>query len=342
MKTSDISLVFQGAFTPYVTRDRETYARNIKRSRKVLPGARIILSTWEGADLPPGLEVDKLVLSKDPGPLAPLKLDDDKANNGNRQLITTQAGLAAVTTPYAVKMRTDCFLEHAGFLDYHAEQVKRDRGRERLLACSFFTLDPTIFERLPYHLSDWFHFGPTALLQSYWSAEPFSLDHARFHESHAHAEGSTFFEKKFRARFAVEQHICTQFAESLGYATPRYLNDVSDKVLNDFYRFLAHEIMLLDPWQIGLVFNKYNWVGGSAFQRMNNLMNLDWIALHDPQIDGHSNAAPLRRMIEQRVRKKNLVRQAFRYSSFLHAFLFDPHRKGHHVRKAASRILRSL
>jgi hypothetical protein len=342
MKTADITLVFQGAFKPYVTRDLETFVRNIKRTRKVLPGARLILSTWEGADVPCDLGIDELVLSKDPGGLAPLKLDDQKANNCNRQLITTQAGLAAVTTRYAVKMRTDCFLEHAGFLDFHAEQLKRDEGRERLVACSFFTLDPSVFERIPYHLSDWFHFGPTELLQAYWSAEPLSPEHARFYETHPHAEGSSFFEKKFRARFAVEQYICTQYAGALGYACPRFLNDVSDKVMRDFYRFLGREVMLLDPWQIGLVFNKYEWVGASSFQRMNNLMNLDWLAIHDPQLGGRSDAPRLRSLIEQRVRKKNAVRLGFRYSRLLHPFLFDPQRKGKPVRKAASLLLRHL
>ena len=343
MKTSDITLVFQGVFKPYVTRERDAFAFNIKLTRKVLPGARVVLSTWEGTDVPPGLHVDAVVLSKDPGPLAPLKLDDDKANNINRQLATTQAGLAAVTTPYAAKIRTDCFLEHAGFLDFHAEQLKRDGGRERLTACSFFTLDPTLFERLPYHLSDWFQFGPTELMRTYWSAQPLSAEDARYYEAQPHPSQSSFFERKFRARFAVEQHICMQYAATLGYTCPRFLNDVSDTVMRDYYRFLAHEVMLLDPWQIGLLFNKYAWVGGSPFQRMNNLMNLDWIALQEPQLTGYGDdPGQLRRMIAERARKKNLVRLAFRRSRFLHSLLFDPKRNGHPVRRVASRIARML
>jgi hypothetical protein len=342
MKTSDITLVFQGAFKPYVTREHDSFARNIKMSREVLPAAKAILSTWEGAELPPRLELDDVVLSHDPGGLAPLKLDDDKINNVNRQLVTTRAGLAAVTTPYAAKIRTDCSLKHAGFLDFHAEQLKRDKGRERLIACSFFTLDPTVFERLPYHVSDWFHFGPTELLREYWAAEPLSSDNARFYESHEHTADATFFERKFRARFAVEQHICMQFAQSRGYACPGYLNDVSDPVMHDYHAFLAREVMLLDPWQIGLLFNKYDWVGDSPFQRMNNLMHLDWIAIADPQLAGHSDAGQLRALIQQRARKKQAMRLAFRYTSFLHSVLFDPARNRHPVRRVASRIARYL
>jgi hypothetical protein len=342
MKTSDITLVFQGAFKPYVTREHDDVARNIRLTRKVLPGARIILSTWSGAELPPGLAVDAVVQSPDPGALPPLKLDDRKPNNINRQIATTQAGLAAVDTPYAVKLRTDCFLEHAGFIDYFLEQRQLDRGRERLAACSFFTLDPTLFERLPYHISDWFHFGPTALLRDYWSGAPMSVKDARQYETQEHASGSTLFERKFRARYAVEQHICLQFARARGYACPRYINDVSDIVLANYRNFLAREVMLLDPWQIGLHFEKYAWVANSPFQRMNNLMHLDWLAIADPQLVGRPDAPRLRALIGQRRHQKDLARLSFRYSRALHALLFDASRARHPVRRLAAGLARRL
>jgi hypothetical protein len=342
MRTNDISLVFQGAFKPYVTRERENFIRNIKLTRRALPGAPVILSTWEGSDIPAGLDVDAVVLSKDPGGLAPLKLDDNKVNNINRQLLTTRAGLAAVTTPYAVKIRTDCFLEHAGFLDFHAAQLACDGGRERLLACSFFTLDPRIFEHFSYHLSDWFQFGTTAALQRYWSAPPFGSDHARFYETRPHAAGSTIFETRFRAKFAVEQHLCIHYAQALGYACPAFLNDADPAMLDDFQRFLGREVMILDPWQIGLVFPKYGWVGSSLFQSMNNLMHLDWLALNEPHLAAQPDATALRLLIARRMRQKAIVRKGFHYSRLFHPFLFDPRGRGGAARKAAHRILRYL
>jgi hypothetical protein len=342
MKTTDITLVFQGVFKPWITREYENFARNIVLTRRALPGARIILSTWEGVELPPGLKPDAVVESPDPGGLAPLKLDDKKANNINRQLLTTQAGLAAVQTPYAAKLRTDCFLEHAGFLDYYLEQRAIDGGRERLLASSFFTLDPALFERLSYHISDWFHFGPTELLRDYWAAAPMSLEDAAYHETHPHEPGSSIFERKFRARYAVEQHICMAFAAGLGYTCPRFLNDCADAVLEDYRRFLGHEILLLDPWQIGLRFDKYGWVGNSSFQRMNNLMHLDWLALADPELAHQKEPEPLRRLILQRQRQKALARLAFRHSSALHDQVFDPTRPRNPVRRLAGNLARRL
>jgi len=342
LRVQDVTLVFQGPFKPYITREREDFARNIRLTRKVLPGVRIVLSTWSGVELPPELQrelqLDAVVESPDPGGLAPLKLGDRKTNNVNRQLATTRAGLDAVQTPYAAKLRTDCFLEHAGFLDHYAEQRALDGGRERLLGCSFFTLDPTMFERLSYHLSDWFQFGPTMLLRDYWSAPFMSPRNAQHYERQRHASGSTLFERGFRARYAVEQHLCMHFAAARGYACPRYLNDVAPALLAEYQRFLAHEILLLDPWQIGLRFEKYGWVGASWFQRHNNLMHLDWLALADPQLAGREYAEGLRALIRQRQRSKEWARLAFHHSSRLHALLFDPRLTHHPIRRLAARI----
>ena len=342
MRTTDISIVFQGVFKPYVTRERDNFIRNIKLTRRALPGAQLILSTWEGSDIPAGLAVDAVVLSQDPGALAPLKLNDDKVNNINRQIVTARAGLAAVTTSHAVKMRTDCFLEHAGFLDFHAALLGCGERRERLLACSFFTVDPTIFEHLSYHLSDWFQFGTTAAMQRYWSAPTLPMDQARYYETHPHAAGATIFEQRFRARFAVEQHLCMCYAGALGYHCPAFLNQADAELANDYRRFLAHEVMLLDPWQIGLVFPKYHWVGASLFQSMNNLMHLDWLAINEPYLAAQPDASALRALIARRARKKSLVRQGFHASRWLHPFLFDPAGRGNAVRKVAHRLLRYL
>ncbi len=340
MRNSDITVVFQGAFKPYTTKGKESFLQNVQAIRKVLPGAKIIVSTWEGAEIPRGLGAVKIVCSNDPGSLAPLKLIDNKANNVNRQIISTRAGMAAVETPFAIKLRTDCYLEHAGFLDYYAEQSRRDRGHRRIVVSSFFTLDPSLFERIPYHVSDWFQFGPTELLQSYWSAPLMSAEDARFYESNPHPDDSTLFERRFRTRFAAEQHVCTHYVRLRQYACPRFLNDRSPEVMKDFYRFLANETMVLDPWQIGLVFPKYAWIGSSLFQRINNLMYLDWLriskqASHDDVLSWQMDAA-----LKARMRQKRFAEFGFRLTKPFHSLIFQPTRRGDVVRRAAYRVYR--
>ena len=58
--TNDISVVVQGAI------DQINTPKCLRSIRKRLPGAEIILSTWEGSPID-GLDYDKLVLNKDPG-----------------------------------------------------------------------------------------------------------------------------------------------------------------------------------------------------------------------------------------------------------------------------------
>ncbi|WOD14035.1 WavE lipopolysaccharide synthesis family protein [Paraburkholderia kirstenboschensis] len=338
MKTSDITVVFQGAVKPYVGADKDSLRENVRKTRRALPNADIILSTWKGAELPRGLAVDAIVESDDPGGLPGIKYDSPKGNNVNRQLVSTLAGLDAARTKYAVKLRTDSWLEHAGFIDYAKAASRLGRSDSRIVASSFFTLDPTIFERVPFHLSDWFHFGRTERLREYWGAPIVTSADASWYDREPHAPHSTFFERNFRARFAVEQHVCIHYAKRYGYTTPESLNDTNPDVLASFQRFIVQETLLLDPWQIGLRMPKYDWVGASLFQKINTLMHLDWIALSGSgPLDDCSEEAT-HRLLARRRQLKKLTRAGFRASTPLHKVMFTT-QGGFALRRAAVLLL---
>ena len=59
MNFNDISVVVQGAI------DKKLTPICLKSIRKYLPGAEIILSTWEGSDVE-NLDFDTIVLNHDP------------------------------------------------------------------------------------------------------------------------------------------------------------------------------------------------------------------------------------------------------------------------------------
>lgn len=266
---SQISVVIQGAVGP-ITR------HTILSIRQFLPGAEIILSTWEQSDLGE-LQADRVVLSRDPGGLPGIKKRLPEPNNVNRQIVSTAAGLARATRPYAVKIRADAYLIHAGFLNFDVA--------ERIAVCSFFTLDPTMFEHVPYHISDWFQFGPTALLQQYWDVPPMSVEDATWYDTHPHRAGSSYLDRTFRCRLPVEQYLATHYAARFGYALPTFHNDTRDEVLRDHWHFVKERVIILDPDQIGLQFDKYERLMSSGFQHLNCLTHRDWQALHRPGID---------------------------------------------------------
>lgn len=342
MKTNEITIVFQGAIKAYKQLGSPSFAEMVRNTRKVLPGATIILATWEGAEIPKGLGVDELVFVKDPGALAPLKLIDDKLNNINRQIASTHAGMQHVKTRYAVKLRTDSFLEHASFIDFYEKQVRRDGRANRIVTGAFFTLDIRVFERIPYHVSDWFQFGLTDVLKAYWDVPFMTEDAGRYYETHPHAAGSNVFERRFRAEFAVEQYICMHYATTIGYRAPEHINDTAADVVADSQRFIATEVMVLDPWQCGFLLPKYQWVHGSVWQRINNLMHIDWLALSaQPALDD-TEPADLQSAIASRQRLKGIAQWLFEISSPGHAMIFEQSARGRFLRRVSMNVFKTL
>jgi hypothetical protein len=268
----DVTVVFQGPVVP----GPEGTAHLVGRTRQALPAARYILSTWEGSDCR-HIGVDEIVLSKDPGGLPGIKRRDGPRvlNNVNRQLRSTARGLAAVRTPYAIKIRSDCALEQSRILNEY-DRWCAATPTERMLACSIFTVDPMMFEQMTYHVSDWVQLAATGLLQDYWSAPFMQEQDATHYERVPYASHSTFMDRRFRCRLAVEQYVACRYAERLGYPVPAFHNDVRPEVLAGHRRFLAERTAIVDPWDIGLHFPKYAWAYRSAFQRLNCVLFQDW------------------------------------------------------------------
>ena len=306
---SDLTLIFQGPIVegPYGT------AKCIRLTRRFLPRSRYVLSTWAGSNTA-GLLVDHIVLSDDPGGLPGIKLrdGDGEQNNVNRQILSTRRGLQKVETEYAIKLRTDCALGHGALLPL--VQRFEDIGfKERILVSSLFTVDPLMFEQMPYHLSDWFQFGSTSALQRYWSV-PFMTDHdACFYEHHPHAAHSTYMDRRFRSRLAVEQHLVTYYAEQLGYPVPGYHNDIAETVMVGHREFLARYSIIIDPWDLGLEFPKYAWAFRSNFQLLNCLLFLDWYELYRSQ-GGTPVMAVSPTLMSRRRRQKRVARLLGRWA----------------------------
>ena len=316
---ADVTIVFQG---PVVAGPAGT-ASQILRTRQALPSARYVLSTWTGSDCR-GIEVDQLVLSDDPGGLPGIKRRDGlkELNNVNRQLRSTERGLAAADSPYAIKIRTDCALEHAGIL----REFNRwsTRYTDRILVSSLFTVDPEMFEQMAYHVSDWVQFGATQSLRTYWSAPFMNERDATYYERVPYAVHSTFMDRRFRCRLAVEQYVACRYAERLGYPIPHFHNDVRPEVMAGHRRFLAERTAVLDPWQIGLHFPKYEWAYRSAFQRLNCLLFEDWHQLFVEQGGTASADRSAEPAARSRRRRKRVARALSQWADAAGPLLLRP------------------
>jgi hypothetical protein len=274
IESKDITIIFQGEENPDLR-------QNIEKTLSILPDAKIIISLIDHKN-EKYFYPYRCIYTKDPGTLIGYKFfPKDLVNNINRQIASSFAGLSQVTTPYALKIRTDSYMENSSFLDYYNRYGTNNNTCSRIIAPSFFTVDPRVFEQMTYHLSDWFHFGKTETLIQIWSASLMNSDDASYYEMHEYQPSSTYFDKQFRARYSPEQHVMIQYANSLGYLIPKFHNDITKDILAEHDRFIQERFLILNMDQIGLKVPKYEWVSSSGFQFLNCLFFEDWCAVSE-------------------------------------------------------------
>ncbi|MBV7316127.1 WavE lipopolysaccharide synthesis family protein [Shewanella sp. NIFS-20-20] len=128
IRFNDISVVLQGPVQASAERLQVPGITHhcIASIREFLPGATVILSTWEGQGYS-GLIPDILLLNQDPRPNVIAKNVHGNVlyQNFNRQIVSTQQGLSSVTTKYAVKLRADNYLLGNQFVFYQQDFPKR-------------------------------------------------------------------------------------------------------------------------------------------------------------------------------------------------------------------------
>jgi len=172
---AEITVVVQGPVQALPDRAQEEgiTRRCLRSVREILPGSRIILSTWPGQDLS-GLDYDELVISEDPGIVViGYRADGSpQRQNWNRQIVSTRNGLRRVTTRYAMKLRSDNYLTGDEFRKlqtaYPARCTEYRILRERVVVNNTFT---RLFAKgLPvaFHLCDFFYFGLASDVLDLW------------------------------------------------------------------------------------------------------------------------------------------------------------------------------
>ena len=246
MDTSDVAVVVQGPCAPITV-------ETIAGIRLHLPGARIVLSTWEGTDTT-GLDVDEVVLSLDPGTFSCTTVNGilGPPVNTNRMLVSTLAGLRRAERPYTIKLRTDAIVEHAGVLRLLAE-LPRCTGEwqlfERLVGVSsVYTRNPLKTPTGAFHPADTVQFGRTADLLVLWDIPPMPAEDANYWPdpdtrpvwsvtSQRYYPEQWIFLSALRTRYDVD------FEHRAVY---------TDTAIHTSNRALAQNFVVAEPWQMGI------------------------------------------------------------------------------------------
>lgn len=299
IESEEISVVVQGPLNEFNCVPVEYY---LAHWRRILPRAQIVLSCstadFDGVIAEKDLRTakpkspvarasilricqlaDDIVLCNEAGPLPPLKFDD-KLNNINLQLSAAKAGLRAANRTYVLRIRNDSVFYDLSFIEQFFEGRKYARGTEailqdRILISDIFTLDPYSIERLPYHFSDWFHFGLTTDVRDYWNADAYQWAEATFYQFHPLASHSNSKEQQFRSRYAVEQFIALSWLQRTGRpAKLEYHNDLSDR-----YRSLGvlrDNFVICDTLAARYDFPKYAQSFRSGTVKLLCMSRLEW------------------------------------------------------------------
>ncbi|MGI2258559.1 WavE lipopolysaccharide synthesis family protein [Shewanella sp. GXUN23E] len=253
---SDISVVIHGPVSSLPDRgmDEGITQKSVQSVREHLPGARIILSTWEDQDVS-GLDYDVLKLNQDPGCniVGYNKAHEPRKENNNRQIVAVREGLKLVETPYAVKLRSDNYLCHSGFVGlqqafpYRAENYRI--FDERVVVPHKYTKMVTDGRQIARHLCDFFAYGRTTDLLRMWDIpllEDYPLDTNIHNRPQYHGCPERII--------SAEQHFtCRWLAKLTGdQAYLQHHFDASPALLTQWQQILANNFVISEAHNMGL------------------------------------------------------------------------------------------
>ena len=243
----DISVVVQGPVTGLPSdkpEKRYTYLC-LQSIRRVLPGAKIILSTWPGNNVE-GLDYDELVENQnDPGNSA---ICD--APNCFRQIVSSINGLRKCKTKYAIKARSDLLFKSDVFLKYFLKfnELPFDE-HYKILKQKIVVKSCTNPRRggitRPFHVNDWFYFDLTEDLRNVFDIP---LDRQTWLPVQNNVPNGAF---------AAEQYIWLSFLGKYRKIPCEHMNDISHDNITASERYLANNCIILNGKKLGIYSLKF-------------------------------------------------------------------------------------
>lgn len=249
-KLGKIGIVIQG---PLKMEDNFTY-ETIKYYKKIYKDCEIILSTWDDEDKKELEKIEKLDIDiiRNKRPSA------SDVCNLNYQVISTQAGIELGERKkcrYILKTRTDFRIYDTGIdkflislLGTYPSNSTQQNKRIITIGLNIRKYDPSI--------SDLFQFGTLDEMKKMWDIElNVSKTSAKVYEGISKKEFDYFFEnnsflKRYNNVSYPESYILKNYLEKL---------DVSlGKNLENYYKVLKDNFIIIDMAMINLYWNKYS------------------------------------------------------------------------------------
>lgn len=255
IKNTDITVVVQGPVvaSPDRAMDEGITEKCLSSIRRHLPGAHLILSTWQGQPIE-GLDYDELLLNEDPGSNITEYAADGKpdASNNNRQIVSSREGLKRVKTPYAMKLRSDNYLigdQFKGLQSSFMERCEADRFfNERVVVNNTFTRAYARSKKVALHMCDFFYFGRTQDVQALWGMSNLpDLDYDESRKGQKQYWGAPHYKIDCTQKLLLVA--LQQFDGSLNL---KHLHDAPEILVERSERIYANNFVIGEPEIIGL------------------------------------------------------------------------------------------
>ena len=254
IKFDSISVIVQGAIIKSETK------KCLESIRKHLPGAQIVLSTWENSDVV-GLEYDTLVMNRDQG----AKISSFKHNtfnNCNRMIVSTQSGIKKADQRHLLKLRSDLFLTNSDFLRYWDKFpiVNNDYKlfEHRILASSIYSREFAATEYgfpMLFRPSDFWFFGLTKDLEKYFDA-PLQRDEEAIDWSFKYPNRIPYLGSIWR--YSPEQHLCFNMVKRCFPHIEFYdTSDWNEKNIEQSQQILYNNFVFLGYHESGIYCEKH-------------------------------------------------------------------------------------
>jgi hypothetical protein len=246
VRPADVAVVVQGPIAPLT-------GPLLAAIRLHLPGARTVLSTWDGAAVDQ-LDADEIVLSADPGTLACTTLNGVPGLpiNTTRMVTSTLAGLRHAERSFVLKLRSDAVLDHGGVLQLMAE-LPLVTGEwalfERMIGVSsVYTRNPFKTPTGSFHPADTVQYGTVDDLLVLWDVPPMPADDAHYFDDPTTRpvwSGTS-------QRYYPEQWIFISALRKRHEVNFEHRAVFSAEVMRDSNRALAQNFVVAEPWQMGV------------------------------------------------------------------------------------------
>lgn len=206
--------------------------------------------------------VDSIVLSEGEIAFSGIWQQHEIRNNINVQIAAAQTGMRYASRFFTLRTRNDFVFMNKKFMNTYNSSDTANRGEfsvfdRKIMIAEQFTINPYTFSHMPFHYSDWFHFGMTKDIRDLWDKVSFmNYPDSTYYKFNNFPSGTNIIEKKYIARFTPEQFIhYPYFSSRFPDLQMNFFNDMHSA--NESMRILADNFILANMAQCGAYIKKY-------------------------------------------------------------------------------------